>query len=207
MAAQSDGRIIVATRYANDQAVLRYSVDGVQDMGFGGPGAINGIVVTDIGGTINYADAVAIQSPASGAGNVDKIVVAGHTNLTDTTSDMSLVRYNADGTLDTTTFNSSGSTPGIVTTDINNQFDNALAVTTQDFSGSPTKILVSGNTGFGSSTQTIVLRYNADGTADNTFGSRGIGQVFVPSVGPSTISSGNAIGIQPTLGIVVTGFD
>jgi uncharacterized delta-60 repeat protein len=189
MAAQSDGRIIVATRYANDQAVLRYSVDGVQDMGFGGPGAINGIVVTDIGGTINYADAVAIQSPASGAGNVDKIVVAGHTNLTDTT------------------FNSSGSTPGIVTTDINNQFDNALAVTTQDFSGSPTKILVSGNTGFGSSTQTIVLRYNADGTADNTFGSRGIGQVFVPSVGPSTISSGNAIGIQPTLGIVVTGFD
>jgi uncharacterized delta-60 repeat protein len=201
MAAQSDGRIIVVTRNGDDQAVLRYSVDGAPDTGFGG--ATNGIVITPVGSGINYANAVAIQDASGAAGNTDKIIVAGHTNVTDTTSDISLVRYTKDGVLDTT-FN----TTGIVTVDIFGQFDNALAVLMQDqAAGAEPKILVSGNTGFGSSTQTFVLRYNSDGTADPTFGSAAVGRVLVPVVGPSTVASGNAMAIQNGGGIIVTGFD
>jgi len=210
MAAQSDGRIIVATRNGDDQAVLRYSVDGVQDPGFGG-GANNGMVITDIGGTVNYADAVAIQSTGA-PGNLDRIVVTGHTNLTPSTSDIALVRYSKDGALDTTFGTGpNGSTiisgaNGIVVNDIFGQFDNGLAVLMQPTGGEP-KILVSGSTGFGSFTQTFVFRYNADGSADTSFGSRAIGLVLVPVIGPSTIASGNALAIQPGLGIIVTGYD
>ena len=208
MAAQSDGRIIVVTRNADDQAVLRYSVDGAQDTGFGG-GANNGIVVTDIGGTVNWANAVAIQDASGAPGNTDKIVVAGHTNVTQNTSDISLVRYSKDGALDTSGVAGTGfGTTGIVTTDLNNQFDNALAVLMQDqAAGSEPKILVSGNSGFGSATQIVVLRYNADGTRDTSFGNSATGLVSPPAIGPSTIASGNAIAIQPGLGIVVTGYD
>jgi uncharacterized delta-60 repeat protein len=199
MAAQSDGRIILVSGNGSDQVVLRYSIDGALDMAFGG--ATGGIVTTDIGSSINYANAVAIQSTGAPA-NLDKIVVVGHTGLSDTTSDISLVRYSKDGVLDTTNF---GPPSGFVTTDINGQFDNAFSVALQDLGGEP-RILVSGNTGFNGASQTVVLRYNSDGTADKTFGSAQIGLVRVPLVGPSTIASGNAIAIQP-LGIVVAGYD
>jgi uncharacterized delta-60 repeat protein len=202
IAAQSDGRIVVAARNGDDQAVLRYSVDGVQDTTFGG-GANNGVVTTDIGGSINWANGVAIQDASGAAGNTDKIVVAGHTNVTDTASDISLVRYTKDGALDTTF-----GTGGIVTTDIFGQFDNALGILMQDqAAGAEPKILVSGNTGFGSATQPFVFRYNADGSGDTTFGSRATGLVLVPTVGPSTIASGNAMAIQNGGGIIVAGFD
>jgi uncharacterized delta-60 repeat protein len=201
MAAQSDGRIIVVTRSGDDQAVLRYSVDGVQDTGFGG-GANNGVVITDIGGSVNYADAVAIQDASGAPSNTDNIIVAGHTDLTANASDISLVRYSKDGALDKT-FN----TTGIVTTDIFGQFDNAIGVLMQDQAGAEPKILVSGNTGFGSATQTFVFRYNSDGSGDVTFGSRATGLVLVPNVGPSTVASGNAMAIQNGGGIIVTGYD
>jgi uncharacterized delta-60 repeat protein len=201
MTAQSDGRIIVVTRNNDDQAMLRYSADGALDTTFGSGGT--GIVITHITGGANYANAVAVQQPGMGVpANLDKIVVAGNAGVTDSTSDISLVRYSKDGALDTS-FNSTG----IVTTDIFGQFDNGLAVLLQDQPGDEPKILVSGSTGFGSSTQIVVLRYNKDGTADSGFGSRGIGQVFVPVVGPSTIASGNALAIQQGLGIIVTGYD
>ena len=97
---------------------------------------------------------------------------------------------------------------GVVTTNIgNNQFDNAFSVALQDLGGGEPRILVSGNTGGGGISQTVVLRYMPGGTADATFGSAGIGLVLVPLVGPSSIASGNAIVLQPGLGIVVTGYD
>jgi uncharacterized delta-60 repeat protein len=65
MAAQSDGRIILVSGNGSDQVVLRYSVDGVLDAAFGG--VTGGIVTTDIGSSINYANAVAIQSTGAPA--------------------------------------------------------------------------------------------------------------------------------------------
>jgi len=202
MAAQSDGRIILVTGNSNDQVVLRYSADGALDTTFGG--ATGGIVTTDIGSSINYANAVAIQSTGAPA-NLDKIVVVGHSNVSGATSDISLMRYTKDGVLDTT-FGPGAN--GVVTTNIgNNQFDNAFSVVLQDLGGGEPRILVSGNTGGGGISQTVVLRYISTGAPDASFGSAAIGQVLVPLVGPSTIASGNAIVLQPGLGIVVTGYD
>ena len=203
IALQSDGRIIVAARSSDDQAVMRFNADGTLDTGFGPVGA-KGIVITDIGSSVNWANAVAIQDASASPANTDKIVVAGHTNVTQNTSDISLVRYTKDGVLDTSGVAGTGfGTTGIVTTDINGQFDNAFAVVLQDITGDEPKILVSGNTGG----HTVVLRYNKDGSTDATFGSAGIGQVSPPVVGPSTFASGNAIAIQPGFGIVITGYD
>jgi uncharacterized delta-60 repeat protein len=195
IALQSTGKIVVATRNDDDQVVLRYNTDGQLDTTFG----TNGMVITDIGsGAVNYANAVAVQSTGNPL-NLDKIVVAGHAFVN--SADISIVRYTKDGVLDTT-FN----TTGIIRQDLGGT-DNAFAVVLQDQGGAEPRILVSGNWGDGGFSQTFVLGYKSDGTADTTFGSAGVGQVFVPVVGPSSTASGNAIAIQPGLGIVVAGFD
>ena len=191
IAFQSNGQIIVVSGTNGDQAVLRYSANGALDTTFG----TNGIVTTNAGGT-DFANAVAVQSD-------DKIVVTGHANVSGDTSDISLVRYNADGTLDKTAF---GSGTGIVTTDIGGRFDNAFSVALQSPAAATTGILVSGNTGSGGFSQALVLRYNTDGTPDTTFGPPN-GFVVPPLFGPSNIASGNAVVLQSTLGIIVAGYD
>jgi len=198
IAFQSTGKIILVSATNNDQAVLRYSADGILDATFG----TAGIVTTDINnGSVNFANAVVVQVD-------DKIVVAGHANvnINGGTSDISLVRYNADGTLDTT-FNATGTVPGIVTTDLNGGFDNAFSVALQTPLAATTNILVSGNTGAGGFSQMAVLRYNNDGSPDTTFGPTSTGVVIVSLVGPSNIASGNAVALQTNLGIVVAGYD
>jgi uncharacterized delta-60 repeat protein len=192
------GKIILVSGTNGDQAVLRYSAAGGLDTTFG----TSGIVTTDIGMSNNFANAVAVQSD-------DKIVVAGHANLNINagTSDISLVRYNADGALDTSFVgpNSNPNPPGIVTTDLNGGFDNAFSVALQTPAATPTNILVSGNTGSGGLSQAVVLRYTSTGALDTTFNSNGFS--ILPLSGPGNIGSGNAVVLQSTLGIVVAGYD
>jgi len=192
------GKIILVSGTNGDQAVLRYSAAGGLDTTFG----TSGIVTTDIGMSNNFANAVAVQSD-------DKIVVAGHANVNINagTSDISLVRYNADGTLDTSFVgpNSNPNPPGIVTTDLNGGFDNAFSVALQTPAATPTNILVSGNTGSGGLSQAVVLRYTSTGALDTTFNSNGFS--ILPLAGPGNIGSGNAVVLQSTLGIVVAGYD
>ena len=201
MAVQSDGRIILVTGNSSDQVVLRYSADGVLDTTFGG-GVNGGIVTTDVGGSVNFANAVAVQPASMGdASNTDKIFVSGH--ALGNASDITLVRYTKDGLLDTT-FNATG----IVRTDLG-ATDNVFTVALQPQpAAAEPKILVSGNVGANGAAQTIVLRYNANGTPDTSFGNQGL--LLVPLFGPSTIASGNAMVLQPVsagLGIVVAGYD
>jgi uncharacterized delta-60 repeat protein len=208
IAFQSDGRIILVSGTTSDQVVLRLGTDGKLDTSFGGVAAPGGIVKTDIGG-VNYANAVAVQQVAGSPALSDKIVVAGHANFGENTSDISLVRYNADGTLDTT-FNALDTIPGTVITDIASagRFDNALAIALQDQSPAEPKIVVAGNTGAGGFTQIAVLRYMPDGSPDMNFGVNGV--VVVNLAGPSNIASGNAVALQPVgtgVGIVVAGYD
>jgi hypothetical protein len=112
----------------------------------------------------------------------------GHANVTGNASDISLVRYNANGTLDTTFVGPNGNPnlPGIVTTDLGGRFDNAFSVALQSPAAATTGILVSGNTGSGGFSQALVLRYNTDGTLDTTFGPPN-GFVVPPLFGPSNI--------------------
>jgi len=169
-----------------DQVVLRYTADGSLDTSFN----TTGKVVTDIQLLGNFASALVIQGDG-------KILVAGHAlvDFAADSSQISLVRFNTDGTLDTTF----GHT-GISLTNLGS-FDNALSVALQTDS----KIIVSGNVSQMGFTNTIAIRYNTDGTADPTFGVSGV--VVPPIVGPSNISSANAVLVQPDGNIVFAGYD
>ena len=195
IAHQTSGKIIVATGTDADQVVLRLGTNGVLDTTFN---AGTGFVTTDIGGSVNYANAVAVQSN-------DKIVVAGHSNVKSDTSDISVVRYGVDGALDLS-FNSTG----IATADLAGRFDNALSLVLQDQSPADSLIVVSGNAGYNGSPQMAVLRYKPDGSLDTSFGPTGEGIVLINVAGPSTVASGNALVLQAVgagLGILVAGYD
>jgi uncharacterized delta-60 repeat protein len=162
---QPDGKIVVAGSAQNstggfDFAVVRYLTDGTLDTLFGG----DGIVTTDIRGNPDErGHAVAIQPDG-------KIVVAGQTdNATDgNLDDGVLIRYNPNGTLDTS-FGNGGVviTPGSVVNP--NRFtwlrSNSIALQPDG------KIVVAGQAAFFSvSRDGFVARYNANGTLDGTFG-------------------------------------
>jgi uncharacterized delta-60 repeat protein len=205
LALQSDGRIILASGTSVDQVLLRYSANGALDTTFGG--APGGIVTTDVGGGVNFANAVAVQSTPAAPSTDDKIVVAGHANVNFSTgtSDISLVRYTKDGVPDTTFGPNSN---GIVTTDLAGKFDNALSLALQPQLPQEPMIVVAGNTSVQGFTQMAVLRYLPTGAPDGAFASNGV--AVVSRVGPSDIASGNAVALQPVsggIGIVVAGFD
>jgi uncharacterized delta-60 repeat protein len=198
LAVQGDGKIVVAGLAGNavsqiwDVALLRYNTNGTLDLPFGGTNT--GMVVTDIGSSSNYANAVALQADG-------KIVVAGNAfvNSFAATSDIAVLRYNTDGTPDTTGF---GSPNGYVTTSVG-AFDNGFAVAVEPGG----KIVVAGNADAGTGDRLALLRYNADGGLDSGFGTNGI--VTRAASGPSTIAGAFGVVLQPLPGgeIVVAGYD
>jgi uncharacterized delta-60 repeat protein len=199
LAVQADGKIVAAGLAGDvvssiwDVALLRYNTDGTLDLPFGGNNT--GIVTTDIGSSSNYANAVALQGDG-------KIVVAGNAfadPFVTGTSDIAVLRYNTDGTLDTAGF---GSPNGYVTTNVG-AFDNGFAVVVQPVDG---KIVVAGNADAGTADRFALLRYTADGGLDSGFGTSGI--VTRAASGPSPVASANAVVLQPVGGaIVVAGYD
>lgn len=167
VALQTDGKIVVAgTTYKNndysseDFAIARYNANGTLDTTFG----VNGKVTTDFPGLAAVASAVVVQPDG-------KILVAGGAfPLFTFAGDFKLVRYNPNGSLDTT-FGSGG----IVTTSFQGQGSYAFSLALQ----SDGKIIAAG-TAFvsfssddSSNTDFALARYNADGTPDTTFGSSG----------------------------------
>jgi len=128
---------------------------GDLDLSFGG-----GKIVQDFLHGNDFGFAVAVQSD-------NKVIVAGSVaTATDRGNDFGVVRFNADGTLDTTF-----GTGGMVVTDLGSQSDGAYAVAVQPDG----KIVVAGQTDSPStSTDFAVVRYNSDGSLDSGFGSSGI---------------------------------
>ena len=108
-----------------------------------------------------------------------------------------MLRYNTDGSLDTTGF---GSPNGYVTTNVG-AFDNGFAVAVQ----TDNKIVVAGNADAGMGDRLALLRYNADGGLDPGFGTSGI--VTRSASGPSIIAGAFAVVLQPGGEIVVAGYD
>ena len=113
VAVQADDKIAVAGSTFNgvdwDFALVRYTAAGVPDATFNN----TGIVTLSVTAGDDVARAVVIQLDG-------KIVVAGQAN-----DDFAVVRYNTDGSLDTTGF---GGGDGIVTTDLFGATDRAFAV-------------------------------------------------------------------------------
>ncbi len=161
VAVQKDGKIVAVGNSFNghdyDFAIVRYDRNGRLDSSFGTDR--NGIVTTDFGGQTDYARDMAIQADG-------KIVVVG-TSGPNGDKDFALVRYNSDGTLDTS-FGVNGD--GKITTDIRNKNNEAHSVTLQKDG----KILVAGYRDNGIGHDFAVARYNNDGTLDSTFNEDGI---------------------------------
>ncbi len=182
---QIDGKIVLAGFLQDsagyDFAITRYNNDGSIDTSFGN----NGKTRTTIGSGDDLGWASAIQ--ANG-----KILVAGYTsNLSD--FDFALVRYNIDGSLDNT-FGSGGK----VVTAIGSGNDYGYSVMIQPDG----KILVSGDSENGSNYDFAMVRYNIDGSLDNTFGTSG--KVVTP-VGVSDDKS-FSVAIQGDGKILAAGF-
>ncbi len=156
-AIQTDGKIVVVGRVNfpnnSDFAVVRYNMDGSLDTSFG----TNGKVTTNMGNILEKANDVAIQTDG-------KIVVIGETyNVSK--YEIAMVRYNPNGSLDTT-FDFDGK----VITSIGSGSAIASAVTLQTNG----KIIVVGHVYTSISIDFSVLRYNADGSLDTTFSDDGI---------------------------------
>jgi uncharacterized delta-60 repeat protein len=198
MVIQPDGKIVLAgisspLSTGQDFSIARYNADGSFDTTFGNGGVA--ITPVSFGTTPETGTSVALQLDG-------KILVAGFT-VTGNGLDVALVRYNANGTLDTTF----GGGDGIVTTPVGAGIasDQALHLTVQ----SSGKIVVVGSTQPatvppGLPAQDIALvRYNADGSLDTTFGAGGI--VITPAAPAAGPDAARAVLSQPDGGVLVAG--
>ncbi len=183
---QSDGKIIVVGKTYNgsdfDFAIVRYNIDGSLDNTFD----TDGKVTTAFGPNNSYGYDVAIQFDG-------KIIVAGTTTGNDNLKDIALIRYNTNGSLDT-----SFDTDGKVTTDFGTNGTIGRSVAIQ-FDG---KIIVVGSTYNGSDYDLITARFNSDGSLDGSFNGGGI---FSTSIG-STDDHGKSVALQPNGKIIVAGY-
>ncbi|HEX8089323.1 MAG TPA: hypothetical protein VF762_10745, partial [Blastocatellia bacterium] len=162
--------------FNSDFGLARYNTDGSLDTSFG----TDGKQTTEFSGYEDTATGMAIQPDG-------KIVLAGISRSADgaDNSDFALARYNPNGGLDPS-FGSGGK----VTTDVSGSFEGASAVALQPDG----KIIAAGggNTG-------ILMRYNADGSLDSSFGASG-------KIITSTTISIRAIALRSDGKIVAAGF-
>ncbi len=166
------GKLLVVGASDSDFALARYNADGTLDTTFG----TGGKTITDIGsGSFDAASAAVLQG--------GKILVAGSSN-----NDFALVRYSADGKLDTT-FGTSGKT---ITDYSNNSVDTAYGLVLQNDG----KILAAGS----ANGNFALARYSADGKLDTTFGTGGKATASVTSS-----SFPVNVALQPSGKIVLAG--
>ena len=179
VAIQADGKIVASGESGGADsrfALARYNPDGSLDGTFGGDGRVR----THLTRLRDAVNAVAIQSDG-------RIVAAGQSGGVDAT--FVLVRYNADGTLDST-FGGDGS----VTTDFTDGVDAANAVAIQ----ADGKIVAAGQSGGG---EFAMARYNMDGTPDTALAGDGT----VTTDFSERFDAASAVAIQPDGKIVAVG--
>ncbi len=185
VAVQPDGKIVAAGESFNgtdyDFGLVRYNADGSLDISFG----TNGKVTTAIGLAGDWAYSVVIQP--------DGKILAGGRSWNDTNSDFALVRYNADGNLD----NNFGA-GGIVTIAIGLGDDGINSLAIQDDG----KIIAAGYSGIIPNLDFAIVRFNSNGTLDNSFGTGG--KVITP-VG-SGEDFATSVAIQSDEKIILAGF-
>lgn len=174
-------QVVVALAFVFNSQVQ--AAPGDLDPAFG----TSGIIMTALEGSAEAQDIV-VQSDG-------KILVAGSMLTTNNNIYFVLVRYNADGFLDTTF-----SDDGIVVTPINGTYDYGESVAVQ----SDGKILVAGDSFNASSFayEFALARYNTNGTLDTSFS--GDGLVTTPIDGKW--GGGRSVAVQDDGKILVTGY-
>ena len=159
------GRIVVAGRVANantstngsyDLGLIRYTANGVLDSSFGASGKAK----VDVANGNDEGWAIALDSN-------DNLLIAGGTNGSNSSSDISLVRLTEAGIVDIANFG----TGGQVTTDINGRADAAYAMAID----SQGRIILASRSSSSDSAYNFALtRYSASGVLDTAFGNNGI---------------------------------
>ena len=156
VAIQSDGKIVVAGSFFNgvnyDYAIVRYNIDGSLDNTFD----TDGKQTTAIGSADDFAESVAIQTDG-------KIVVVGTAKI-GINENFAIVRYNSNGSLDNTF-----DTDGIQTTTFGTQYAYGTSAAIQ----SDGKIVMAGYASNGVDYDFAIVRYNSNGSLDNTLDSDG----------------------------------
>lgn len=157
VAIQNDGKIVVAGMsgeiLGSHYALARYNANGSLDSTFDNDGK----VTTEVSVEYDGAYDVAIQ-------NNGKIVAAGYSEI-NADDDFAVVRYNSDGSLDTT-FDADG----IIVTAFSSFADTPNSVVIQ----SDGKIVTGGYSVVGGAHYYFALaRYNTNGTLDTTFDADG----------------------------------
>ncbi|MBM4023652.1 MAG: hypothetical protein FJ284_15695, partial [Planctomycetes bacterium] len=180
IAVQQDAKILLAgnvnpTPGNTDIGLVRLTATGALDTNFGQGGK----VITPLSSTHDGADAMLVQPDGS-------ILVGGYENSSGSTR-LALIKYTANGNLA-----ADFGTGGKAVAPVSDSYGFAIAL-----QGS--KILVAGRTA-GSSSGMLVVRYNADGSLDSTFGTAG---KFESASGLS--SRANALAVQSDGKIVLAG--
>ncbi len=157
VALQSDGSIVVGAQFypasgPRSMALIRYTSAGKLDTSFG----INGIATISLAGQSSYLNDIVVINSGTDNGDPsldDSIIVAGECD-----GDLAIVRFTADGALDTT-FGTGGS--------ITESFGTAAYSVALQGDG---KIVMSG---VASNGNLLVARFDQDGALDTAFGSTG----------------------------------
>ncbi|MFZ1687032.1 MAG: hypothetical protein WAU70_06410 [Flavobacteriales bacterium] len=186
---QPDGKIVVAG-YSGDGldvniAVLRFNPDGTPDAIFGN----GGVVITDIDSSYQ----IALDVTLDGEG---RILACGWTVVPGGSYDMVVLRYLADGTLD-----SGFGIGGIVTTAVGapGETEQAYALVVQPDG----RIVVAGAATDSNQDRFCVVRYLSDGTLDPAFSGDGI--QITPMV-PTWPGLAHGVAIQPDGKIIAVGW-
>ena len=187
VALQPDGKIVVVGASYNgknyEAMLLRFNSDGSVDSSFGKGG---NVTYTGPSNANVWGRAIAIQPDG-------KIVMVG-VGYTAKKCDVLTMRYNPDGSLDKA-FGEGGIAlsacpPG------GQDFGRSIAIQPDG------KIIVAGNTRSGGNINALLLRYNVNGTPDNTFGNGG----FAIYKGLANRSDwGRAVALLPDGKIVIAG--
>ncbi len=179
VAIQADGKIVVTGLVSNgsnfDFALVRYKTDGTLDSSFGSGGK----VITPLGTGNDLSNALALQTDG-------KIIVVGKYRLSSGNDAGAVVRYNVDGTPDTS-FGTDGIAVGAL-------FIRAVVIQPNG------KIVVAGD--IDTVKYAVVQRFNGDGTQDNSFGS---GSTTIISSGFGLTDQAYSVALQANGKIVVAG--
>ncbi|QDU28395.1 Bifunctional hemolysin/adenylate cyclase precursor [Anatilimnocola aggregata] len=182
---QPDGKILVlGTTYVSgtgaDVVLLRFLADGMADDSFG----TDGVVLSDLGGTEDYARSIALQTDG-------RILISGSTNAA--TQDMVAARYDETGVLDV-----SFGTDGVAVFDFGGGYD-----VVQDMLVLPDgKIILAGTTEpSGGQSLFALTKLNDNGSLDTSFGTSGLATTDLGSA----YALGAAVDLQSDGSLVVGG--
>ncbi|HNW88380.1 MAG TPA: T9SS type A sorting domain-containing protein [Bacteroidales bacterium] len=183
LAFQTNGKIVAAGKISSDIMILRYEANGTPDSSFGNNGLVRTHIMTD-------QNATGLEILPGGKILISAAIYNG------TNQDFGIIRYNTDGTFDTSFGNN-----GTVVSDLTNTWELNSSMKLQ----ADGKIVMAGRVYSAAYDQSkcIIARYEADGALDISFGNNG---KVITDVGPASYGVFNNLAIQADGKIIAVGY-